>query len=242
MFGFNNQTNPPNQQGGLFSNITNTSNTNPTSSLFGNTTNQNQGTGLFGNNTNNNNQSNLFGNNSNSNTNNTNNPPSLFGNNQSNTGNLFGITSNNNTNTNNNQKINFGAQVTNTPNTGTGLTSGIFQNNNTSTNTNPPTNNLNSNQSLFGQQNTLQNAPNIDLTKNKTENTFSLFSTENQKTLEKPVINDTNNQSQTKAQNSLFSNIQSGNSLFGAPKQEEIKSNESTNLFNNKPTLAQTQT
>ena len=69
-----------------------------------------------------------------------------------------------------------------------------------------------------------------------------MFSTENQKTLEKPVINDTNNQSQTKAQNSLFSNIQSGNSLFGAPKQEEKNSNESTNLFNNKPTQAQTQT
>ena len=85
MFGFNNQTNPPNQQGGLFSNMTNT--------------------------------------------NNTNNPTSLFGNNQSNTGNLFGNTSNSNTTTNNNQKFNFGAPATNNPNTGTSPLSGIFQNN-----------------------------------------------------------------------------------------------------------------
>ena len=239
MFRFNNQTNPPNQQGGLFSNMTNTNNTNTTSSLFGNTTNQPQGKGLFGNNTNNN-QPNLFGNNSN--TNNTNNPTSLFGNNQSNTGNLFGNTSNSNTTTNNNQKFNFGAPATNNPNTGTSPLSGIFQNNNTNTSTNPPTNNINSNQSLFGQQNTLQNAPNIDQTKNKTDNTFSLFSNDNQKTLEKPLTNDTNNQSQTKPQNSLFSNIQSGNSLFGAPKQEEKKSNETTNIFNNKPTQVQPQT
>ena len=213
IFGNNNQT--QNQQGGgLFGN-TNTNNNNQ-SPLFGNNSKQPQGPGLFGAILNNNNQSNLFGNNK---PNNNTNPPSntggLFGNNQASTGaGLFG-NSTNATNTNNQASM-FGTQGNNNTNSGKNPLSGIFQNN-------------------------IQKVTNVELTKNKNDNNFSLFnnSNNNQSKVEKPIINNTTNQTQTSQQNSLFSNNQTGNALFGALKPGENKSKEVPNLFNNN---SQTQT
>ena len=203
IFGNNNQT--QNQQGGgLFGN-TNTNNNNQ-SPLFGNNSKQPQGPGLFGAIPNNNNQSNLFGNNK---PNNNTNPPSntggLFGNNQPSTGaGLFGNSTN--ATSTNNQASMFGTQGNNNTNSGKNPLSGIFQNNTQKTNTNQQSN-----------------------------NNFSLFnnSNNNQSKVEKPIINNTTNQTQTSQQNSLFSNNQTGNSLFGAPKPGENKSKEVPNLFNN---------
>ena len=213
LFGNNNQT--QNQQGGgLFGN-TNTNNNNQ-SPLFGNNSKQPQGPGLFGAILNNNNQSNLFGNNK---PNNNTNPPSntggLFGNNQPSTGaGLFGNSTN--AKSTNNQASMFGTQGNNNTNSGTNPLSGIFQNN-------------------------TQKVTNVELTKNKSDNNFSLFnnSNNNQSKVEKPIINNTTNQTQTSQQNSLFSNNQTGNALFGAPKPGENKSKEVPNLFNNN---SQTQT
>ena len=247
LFGNNNTS----STGGLFGNITSTSNT---QSLFGKPNNQPQTQGLFGTNNNSNgqnknNQSSLFGNNiSNNNTTNTtsNAGGSLFGNLGNNTGNIFGNLNNNNTNTTNNQQGGlFGAPTTNTNSSTDNKTSfGLFQNNNTGANT--TTQASNSNAPIFGQQNTTtqstQPAPTLGLQNNKSDNNFSLFSNDNQKALGKPATNDNNTQSQAKPQNSLFSNITSGTSLFGAPKPEEKKQNETNNLFNNTNTQAQNQT
>ena len=247
LFGNNNTS----STGGLFGNITSTSNT-PT--LFGKPNNQPQTQGLFGTNNNSNgqnknNQSSLFGNNiSNNNTTNTtsNAGGSLFGNLGNNTGNIFGNLNNNNTNNTNNQQGSlFGAPTTNTNSSTDNKTSfGLFQNNNTGANTTTQTSNLNA--PIFAQQNTTtqstQPAPTLGLQNNKSDNNFSLFSNDNQKALGKPATNDNNTQSQAKPQNSLFSNITSGTSLFGAPKPEEKKQNETNNLFNNTNTQAQNQT
>ena len=247
LFGNNNTS----STGGLLGNITSTSNT---QTLFGKPNNQPQTQGLFGTNNNSNgqnknNQSSLFGNNiSNNNTTNTtsNAGGSLFGNLGNNTGNIFGNLNNNNTNTTNNQQGGlFGAPTTNTNSSTDNKTSfGLFQNNNTGANTTTQTSNLNA--PIFGQQNTTtqstQPAPTLGLQNNKSDNNFSLFSNDNQKALEKPATNDNNTQSQAKPQNSLFSNITSGTSLFGAPKPEEKKQNETNNLFNNTNTQAQNQT
>ena len=231
LFGNNNQTQNQQGGGGLFGNLNN----NNQSSPFGNISKPNQGQGLFaGNLNNNNNQPNLFGNKPNNN-----NPPSntggLFDNNQPNTsGGFFGnINNTTNTTSTNNQNPLFGAQGNNNTNAGTSPFSGNFQNNNQTTNTNPPSNNLNLNTPLFGAQNTNnQNTTNVDLTKNKSDNNFSLFNNNNKQTVEKPIINNTN-QTQTNPQNSLFSGGQTGNSLFGAPKPEENKPKEAPSLFNN---------
>ena len=238
LFGNTNQTQSQ-PGGGLFSNINN--NNNNQQLLFGKPSNQTQGAGLFGAiPNNNNNQPNLFGNNK---PNNNTNPPSntggLFGNNQPTTGvGLFG--KNTNSTSTNNQSPIFGTQGNNNPNSGTNPLSGDFQNNNQKTNANPPSNILNLNAPLFGAQNTnTQKATNIDLNKNKNSNNFSLFSNNNQPTVEKPITNNTTNQTQTSQQNSLFSNISKGNALFGAPKPEENKSKEVPSLFNN---ISQTQT
>ena len=247
LFGNNNTS----STGGLLGNITSTSNT---QTLFGKPNNQPQTQGLFGTNNNSNgqnknNQSSLFGNNiSNNNTTNTtsNAGGSLFGNLGNNTGNIFGNLNNNNTNTTNNQQGGlFGAPTTNTNSSTDNKTSfGLFQNNNTGANTTTQTSNLNA--PIFGQQNTTtqstQPAPTLGLQNNKSDNNFSLFSNDNQKALGKPATNDNNTQSQAKPQNSLFSNITSGTSLFGAPKPEEKKQNETNNLFNNTNTQAQNQT
>ena len=249
LFGNNNTS----STGGLFGNITSTSNT-PT--LFGKPNNQPQTQGLFGTNNNSNgqnknNQSSLFGNNISNNNNTTTNTTSnaggsLFGNLGNNTGNIFGNLNNNNTNNTNNQQGGlFGAPTTNTNSSTDNKTSfGLFQNNNTGANTTTQTSNLNA--PIFGQQNTTtqstQPAPTLGLQNNKSDNNFSLFSNDNQKALGKPATNDNNTQSQAKPQNSLFSNITSGTSLFGAPKPEEKKQNETNNLFNNTNTQAQNQT
>ena len=264
LFGNNNQSNAgglfgnnnTSSTGGLLGNITSTSNT-PT--LFGKPNNQPQTQGLFGTNNNSNgqnknNQSSLFGNNISNNNNTTTNTTSnaggsLFGNLGNNTGNIFGNLNNNNTNntnnTNNQQGGLFGAPTTNTNSSTDNKTSfGLFQNNNTGANTTTQTSNSNS--PIFGQQNTTtqstQPAPTLGLQNNKSDNNFSLFSNDNQKALGKPATNDNNTQSQAKPQNSLFSNITSGTSLFGAPKPEEKKQNETNNLFNNTNTQAQNQT
>ena len=261
LFGNNNQSNAgglfgnnnTSSTGGLFGNITSTSNT-PT--LFGKPNNQPQTQGLFGTNNNSNgqnknNQSSLFGNNISNNNNTTTNTTSnaggsLFGNLGNNTGNIFGNLNNNNTNNTNNQQGGlFGAPTTNTNSSTDNKTSfGLFQNNNTGANTTTQTSNLNA--PIFGQQNTTtqstQPAPTLGLQNNKSDNNFSLFSNDNQKALGKPATNDNNTQSQAKPQNSLFSNITSGTSLFGAPKPEEKKQNETNNLFNNTNTQAQNQT
>ena len=249
LFGNNNTS----STGGLFGNITSTSNT---QALFGKPNNQPQTQGLFGTNNNSNgqnknNQSSLFGNNISNNNNTTTNTTSnaggsLFGNLGNNTGNIFGNLNNNNTNNTNNQQGGlFGAPTTNTNSSTDNKTSfGLFQNNNTGANTTTQTSNLNA--PIFAQQNTTtqstQPAPTLGLQNNKSDNNFSLFSNDNQKALGKPATNDNNTQSQAKPQNSLFSNITSGTSLFGAPKPEEKKQNETNNLFNNTNTQAQNQT
>ena len=246
LFG-NNQTQTQNTGNSLF---TNQNTNNKTNSLFGNiNTNPNQG--LFGNNINNNdNQSKtgggLFGNILNNNpTNNTkdNNKGGLFGNIQTNNNNLFGANNTASNTTNNNPNTLFGAPNTSNSNAGGNPIFGNFQNNNNNNKNDAPS-------PIFGtnitQTTTIPNNQNPNEPKKQEPNSFSLFT--QTKSPEKPKENNTSTNNQNKpGQPSLFQNPQPGQtgggnlfgnpSLFGAPKQEEKKTNV-TNVIN---TQAQTQ-
>ena len=234
LFG-NNQTQTQTTGNSLFQNQKPNNNTN---SLFGNiNTNPNQG--LFGNNNNNNDNQNknggLFGNILNNNpTNNTNgnNKGGLFGNIQNNNNSLFGA-NNNAANTTSTTSL-FGAPNTGNSNAGGNQIFGNFQNNNNNKTNEAPS-------PIFGanitQTTTTQNNQNQNEPKKQESNSFSVFNLT--KSPEKPKENNTSTNYQNQpGQPSLFQNPQTGSgnlfgnsSLFGAPKQEEKKTNV-TNLIN----------